>query len=125
MPWNSVFSPQGLGEGKKQKLERIFHIAYLFAEMLLKVIIVHMDVIWQSKALKQLKKIGDRSLQERLLSAARGLSEFPNCSNLKALSNHDYSYRLRVGDWRLLFNAYEEINIISIEEVKKRDERTY
>ena len=85
----------------------------------------HMDVIWQSKALKQLKKIGDRSLQERLLSAARALAEFPNCSNVKALSGHDYTHRLRVGDWRLLFNAYLEISIVSVEEVKKRDERTY
>ena len=84
-----------------------------------------MDVIWQSKALKQLKKIGDRSIQERLLMAARGLSGFPNCSNLKPLTNHEYTHRLRVGDWRLLFNAYEEISIVSIEEVRKRDERTY
>jgi len=38
---------------------------------------------------------------------------------------NDYTHRLRVGDWRLLFNAFEEISIVSIEEVKKRDERTY
>ena len=84
-----------------------------------------MNVIWQPKALKQLKKIGDRSIQQRLLFAARGLSEFPNCCNVKPLVNHDYDFRLRVSDWRLLFNAFEEINIVSIEEVKKRDERTY
>lgn len=84
-----------------------------------------MDVIWQPKALKQLKRVGDRSIRDRLIIAARGLSEFPNCSNLKQLTNHEYTHRLRVGDWRLLFNAYEEINIVSIEEVKKRNERTY
>ena len=84
-----------------------------------------MDVIWQVKALKQLKKIGDRMIRERILSGTRGLSNFPACSNVKALSNHPYTHRLRVGDWRVLFNVLEEISIVSIEEVKKRDERTY
>lgn len=28
-------------------------------------------------------------------------------------------------NWRILFNAFEEIDIVSIEEVKKRDEHTY
>jgi mRNA interferase RelE/StbE len=83
------------------------------------------EVIWQPKALKQLKKIGDRSIQERILTAARGLSEFPACPNVKQLANHEYTHRLRVGDWRLLFNVFEEISIASIEEVKKRDESTY
>ena len=84
-----------------------------------------MNVVWQAKALKQLKKIGDRSVQSRLLTATRGLSEFPSCPNVKPLVDHQYSHRLRVGDWRVLFNAFEEVSIVSIEEVKKRDERTY
>ena len=84
-----------------------------------------MEVIWQPKALKQLKKIGDRAVQERILMASRGLSEFPNCSNVKRLTSHDYTPRLRVGDWRILFNVFEEISIASIEEVKKRNESTY
>ena len=50
---------------------------------------------------------------------------FPWCANVKSLTNHAYTHRLRVGDWRVLFNAFEEISIISIEEVKKRDDRTY
>ena len=84
-----------------------------------------MKVLWQPKAAKQLKKIGDRTIQERLLAAARTLGDFPKCANIKPLTNHDYTHRLRMGDWRLLFNAFEEISIISIEEVKKRDDRTY
>ena len=40
-------------------------------------------------------------------------------------NNSEYSHRLRVGDWRILFNVLEEISIANIEEVKKRDESTY
>jgi len=84
-----------------------------------------MDVIWQPKALKQLKKIGEYNTRERILRATRGLEDFPNSANIIKLKNHEYGYRLRVGDWRILFNAFEEVEIVSIEEVKKRDERTY
>ncbi len=84
-----------------------------------------MEVIWQPKAVNQLKKIGDRLVQERILTASRGLADFPACPNVKRLTNHEYTHRLRVGDWRILFNVFEEISIASVEEVKKRDERTY
>lgn len=49
----------------------------------------------------------------------------PDCVNVKALSNHLYQYRLRVGDYRVFFNFDGVVSIVSIEEVKKRDERTY
>ena len=49
----------------------------------------------------------------------------PNCINVKALTNHKYQYRLRVGNYRVFFNFDGVIHIVSIEEVKKRDERTY
>lgn len=81
---------------------------------------------WREKAWKQVKKIGDRKIAERILSAVSSLSSFPDCSNVKALTNHLYPYRLRVGDWRVFFSVVNgEITIITIEEVKKRDENTY
>ena len=53
------------------------------------------------------------------------LCNFPYVRNIKALTNHKYDYRLRVGRYRVLFNHFEKIHIISIEEVKKRDDSTY
>ena len=34
-------------------------------------------------------------------------------------------YRLRVGNYRVLFDAETEVRIIEIQEVKKRDSNTY
>ena len=50
---------------------------------------------------------------------------FPACANVKRLTDHEPTHRLRVGNWRILFNVFEEVSIIRIEEVKKRDESTY
>jgi mRNA interferase RelE/StbE len=84
-----------------------------------------MDVLWQPKAVKQLKKIRDNAVQERILTDTCSLSMFPACANVKRLTDHEPTHRLRVGNWRILFNVFEEISIIRIEEVKKRDESTY
>lgn len=73
-----------------------------------------MQIKWQPKAV-----IG------RINAGVANLVLFLEVSGVKALVNHDFAYRLRVGDYRVLFNVHEQIEIISIEEVKKRDERTY
>ena len=84
-----------------------------------------MKIKWQPKATKQLIKLKDKSVINRINNAVLTLINFPEVINVKALLNHDYGYRLRVGDYRVLFDVQETVEIISIEEVKKRDERTY
>jgi mRNA-degrading endonuclease RelE of RelBE toxin-antitoxin system len=83
------------------------------------------DVDWTPRALKQLKKLRDKPVQARILGATAELARFPNVANVKALTDHDYGYRLRVGNYRVFFNVLGTVSIVSIEEVRKRDERTY
>ena len=83
------------------------------------------EVIWQRLALRQVKKIKLRDERQEIIEAANLLRNFPNCHNVKALTHHPHGYRLRVGRWRILFDVENAIHLISIEEVKKRDERTY
>ena len=45
--------------------------------------------------------------------------------NVQELTNHEFGYRLRVGDYRVLFDFDGAVRIVSIEQVRKRDERTY
>ncbi|WP_445115005.1 type II toxin-antitoxin system RelE family toxin [Acinetobacter sp. WZC-1] len=76
------------------------------------------------KALKQLRKIHpDHS--KLIRNKIDELAAMPDCINVKALKNHQYQYRLRVGNYRVFFNFDGVIEIVTIEEVKKRDERTY
>lgn len=82
------------------------------------------SIRWSRKASKQLNKI-QKADKKQILEAVDTLSRFPYVLNVKALSNHKYDYRLRVGRYRILFNHIEKIHILSIEEVKKRDDNTY
>ncbi|HID00578.1 MAG TPA: type II toxin-antitoxin system RelE/ParE family toxin [Piscirickettsiaceae bacterium] len=85
-----------------------------------------MRVEWTTRSLKQMKKLKDQQIIRRLYQKGETLKNFPNVPGVKALINHPYPYRLRVGDYRLFFSIKDDkLEIIQIEEVKKRDERTY
>ena len=79
---------------------------------------------WTRKALKQLRKLPPETAR-RIYRQVGALERFPDCRNVKRLKNHAHDYRLRVGRYRVFFNHDEDIRIISIEEVRKRDENTY
>jgi len=73
---------------------------------------------------KQLLKLHTQH-QTQVRDAVSKLATMPDVNNVKTLSHHEYGYRLRVGDYRVLFDWQSAIKIISVQEVKKRDERTY
>ena len=80
---------------------------------------------WTPKAAKQLRKL-PKGVQVDIRAAVQDkLPRFPKCSGVKALVNHPHGYRLRVGNYRVLFNFEGSITLVRIEEVGKRDERTY
>ena len=85
-------------------------------------------VEWKRKAFKQLAKV-QRQQQSKIQDAVTKLENSETWGDVRKLVNHEYDYRLRVGDYRVLFNATNdetiEINDVSIEEAKKRDDRTY
>jgi len=78
---------------------------------------------WTTKALKQLKKITEND-QKTIVFAVRELKNWPNCRHVKPLKGRE-GYRLRVGRYRIIFDVQNILKIVTIEEVKKRDERTY
>ena len=82
-------------------------------------------IVWKTKALKQLRRIDAQ--QNAMIRRAVNveLVDLGAARNVKPLTNHKHGYRLRVGDYRVLFDFDGAVRIVSIEEVKKRDERTY
>lgn len=77
-----------------------------------------------TKAKKQLRKI-DRKERETIIDAVDELEDLSNSKNVITLINHQYGYRLRVGNYRVLFDADTEVRIVEIQQVKKRDDHTY
>ncbi|MFP6791212.1 MAG: type II toxin-antitoxin system RelE/ParE family toxin [Thalassolituus sp.] len=84
------------------------------------------SIEWTKTAVKELRKIQPEKQRTAIFKAVDELSECPiTATNVKALKGHKASYRLRVGRYRVLFDLDEGVRVITIQEVRKRDERTY
>ena len=81
-----------------------------------------MQIQWRKRALRQLRKIKAKPDRQKILKAVRSLEVFPETPHVKRLKDRA-DYRLRVGQWRIIFT--EQLEIITIEAVRKRNERTY
>ncbi len=78
-----------------------------------------MIVTIDDKAIKDLSKI-HKSDAIKILSKIEELEKFPQVANLKKLTNFEPPYRMRVGNYRVLFDIID--NTITIYKVKHRKE---
>jgi len=76
-------------------------------------------VLIDDKALKDLSKVHKIEVK-KILSKIEELEKFPQAPNLKKLTNFEPPYRLRVGNYRVLFDI--EDNILTVYKVKHRKE---
>ena len=70
-----------------------------------------MEIKIRKTAIKDLKKISPEQKQkihEKILS----LEEFPEVTNIKKLTNFEPAYRLRIGNYRVLFDVVDDCIII-------------
>lgn len=77
------------------------------------------------RALRQLRKIDVHTSRQIRSAIDVELVDLAKATNVKALADHAYGYRLRVGSYRVLFDYDGAIRIVAIQEVRKRNERTY
>lgn len=83
-------------------------------------------ITWTNKSQKDLKKIPKQEVV-KILTKVEILKQ-PQIewgSQIKKLNNHQYDYRLRIGEYRVVFDLEKVAKIISIEKVGKRDGNTY
>jgi len=79
---------------------------------------------WAHKAYNQLRKIREKHMRQTIFNEITKLENFPDCDNIKKLKGRK-GYRLRIQNWRVLFEKDDTLKIIEIQVVRKRDERTY
>ncbi len=60
----------------------------------------------------------------RIVAAIHRLRENPRPPSMKKLTGQEV-YRIRLGDYRVLYSVDDKIREVRIEAVHKRDERTY
>lgn len=83
-------------------------------------------VTWTKKALKQLSSI-DTRYRKAISEKVSQLKTFPAVTlDIKKLQASDNQYRMRVGDYRVIFEITDgEPVICTIQQVKRRTSTTY
>ncbi|MDD2600596.1 MAG: type II toxin-antitoxin system RelE/ParE family toxin [Kiritimatiellae bacterium] len=67
-----------------------------------------MKIKIRKSAIKDLKKI-DHEARDRLHEKIHSLANFPDIPNIKKLTNFEPAYRMRVGDYRILFDVDDDV----------------
>jgi len=70
-----------------------------------------MKIELRKSAIKDLKSISE-PYKTKLHNKILELQKFPNLQNIKKLTNFEPAYRLRVGNYRVLFDVLEDTIII-------------
>ena len=62
---------------------------------------------------------------ERLRSAIRSLADEPRPHGVRKIEGTERAYRIRVGDYRVVYEIYEQEDLVLILQVARRSETTY
>ncbi len=73
----------------------------------------------KSSAAKELEKL-PRKMIPRVVTAINGLAENPRPQGVKKLVGFERTYRIRVGDYRILYDIFEKKLIIEIIRIRHR-----
>jgi mRNA interferase RelE/StbE len=79
------------------------------------------QIEWKTSALRELKKL-DKPVIPRIITAVESLIDNPFPTGVRKLQGSEHTYRLRVGDYRILYEVYQNVLRIQIVRVRHRRE---
>ncbi len=62
---------------------------------------------------------------ERLRAAVRSLADEPRPQGVRKIKDAERAYRIRVGSYRVVYEVYNDDNLVLILQVARRSETTY
>lgn len=74
---------------------------------------------WKSSAVKELKRL-DSAVIPRIVFSVQSLATNPRPSGVRKLQGSARSYRLRVGDYRVIYEIIDNVLLILIVRVRHR-----
>ena len=73
----------------------------------------------KSSASRELERL-PRTTIPKIVAAIKELAENPFPQGVKKLTGFDRTYRIRVGEYRILYNMYDDILVIEIIRIRHR-----
>ncbi len=77
------------------------------------------NIVWKRTAVKELKKI-DKSIIKRIINSVEKLSNNPYPKGCRKLKGAEFTYRLRIGNYRIVYSIQQSELIIEIVKIGHR-----
>ena len=77
------------------------------------------NIEWRPSTKKDLKKISKTEVP-KIIKAVENLSDQPRPPGSTKLSGSDLTYRIRVGDYRVIYEIHDEIILVEVVKVGHR-----
>jgi mRNA interferase RelE/StbE len=74
---------------------------------------------WKKSTRKDLRKL-PASTTERIVEAVESLSQNPFPHGVEKLSGSEHAYRIRLGDYRIVYEVVTESKLVEIQRVRHR-----
>ncbi len=76
-------------------------------------------ILWKNSARNELKKLG-KEVIPKILEAVESLSTNPFPAGVRKISGSNYTYRIRIGEYRIVYSVISSTLIIEIIRVGHR-----
>jgi len=77
------------------------------------------NIEWKSSAAKELKKL-PKPIISKVLLAVEALASEPRPNGVRKLTDTDKTYRVRVGEYRVVYNIFDRRLVIEVIRVRDR-----
>jgi mRNA interferase RelE/StbE len=74
---------------------------------------------WKKSTRKDLRKLPS-SMADRIVEAVENLAENPFPHGVEKLSGSEHAYRIRLGDYRIVYEVVRESKLVEIQRVRHR-----
>ena len=77
------------------------------------------SIQWRSSTKKDLRKLPPREVQ-RIVTEVESLGEEPFPHGSEKLAGSQHAYRIRLGDYRVVYQVFTDSRVVTIERVRHR-----
>ena len=77
------------------------------------------SIQWRTSTKKDLRKLPPREV-ERVLAEVESLAEEPFPHGSEKLAGTEHTHRIRVGDYRVIYEVFAESRIVEVQRVRHR-----
>ena len=81
-------------------------------------------VTYRKNVRKQLKRIANRD-RARIYAVLREMETDPFGGDIRKIQGETFTWRRRVGDWRIVFDAFPGPHIVDVQWILRRGSKTY